>query len=150
MLLSGFSSIFLGSGLDRLVLGFGVSSALRGSFVEGWLSSCISLDRGNDGGDGLSVFVSGSNRCGSVFCVSNFCDSGPWDSDFWGRGSEEVACSLVADAFGSEPPCFLPLSAAAPLTSSLTRSCPTVTVSSSLARNSLIVPASGALTATSI
>ena len=78
--------------------------------------------------------------------------SGP-DSDccFDGSGSDEVGCSLLAGALGSElavsdPPASFGGSPC----SSFASSCPTVTVSSSLANNSSIVPASGALTATSI
>jgi hypothetical protein len=67
-----------------------------------------------------------------------------------GSGLEDVDCSLDAGSLGSASAfCFSPPSGAAP-SSRRTRSCPTVTVSSSFARYSFMVPASGALTATSI
>ena len=71
-------------------------------------------------------------------------------SSFLGSGSEDDGWSSGAGAFGSWPPfCFSPPFGGPP-SSNFRRSCPTVTVSSSLARNSFIVPGSGALTATSI
>ena len=65
-------------------------------------------------------------------------------------GSEELGWSSGAGAFGSWPPFSFCPPLGAPPSSIFTMSCPTVTVSSSLTRNSDIVPASGQLTATSI
>jgi hypothetical protein len=61
-----------------------------------------------------------------------------------GSGSEDVGWSLDIASFGSEE---IALHFYA---SNFTKSCPTVTVSSSLTRNSFLMPVSGALTATSI
>ena len=71
-------------------------------------------------------------------------------SSFLGSGSEDEGWSEGAGDFGSWPPCSFSPPLGSPPSSSFKRSCPTVTVSSSLARKSLIVPGSGALTATSI
>ena len=62
-----------------------------------------------------------------------------------GSGLVSFFPPLCADGSGFSPPAL-----GEPPSSMRTRSCPTVTVSSSLTRNSLMVPASGALTATSI
>jgi hypothetical protein len=92
---------------------------------------------------------------GDSFLGSGFfsCDGGGGILDpsfFGGSGSEDVGWSFDAGSLGSVVPfSFSPPSGAAP-SSIRTKSCPTVTVSSSFARNSLMVPASGALTATSI
>lgn len=66
-------------------------------------------------------------------------------SSFLGAASSSRELCL-----GSELAGFSLFDGAAPPVSMRTKSWPTTTVSSSLARNSLIVPASGALTATSI
>lgn len=91
-----------------------------------------------------------------------FCDGGEGDCcdddcscwvlfcAFEGSGSDAVDWSLDAGPLGSWPACCFSPSCGAPPSSNFTRSCPTVTVSSSFARYSLIVPAWGALTATSI
>lgn len=72
------------------------------------------------------------------------------ESPLDGSGSEEVDWSSEAGLLGSWFACSFSPDCGAPPSSNFTRSCPTVTVSSSLAKNSLMVPASGALTATSI
>jgi len=71
-----------------------------------------------------------------------------FDSSFLGAGSEDAG-SLDSDSLESDSVLFFPPSGGPP-SSRRSKSCPTVTVSSSLTRNSLIVPASGALTAISI
>ena len=106
------------------------------------------FDSGFGGGGasffGGSDFFSGGGLGFEAGLLSSF------GSDFDGSGSEEVGCSLDAGSFGSFLAGFAPSSGGAPPVSSFTKSCPTVTVSSSFANSSLIVPASGALTATSI
>ena len=71
-------------------------------------------------------------------------------SSFDGLGSEDVGCSLEAGSFGVESAFSSFPPSGGPPSSRRRRSWPTVTVSSSFTKNSLIVPASGALTATSI
>lgn len=114
---------------DSAADGFG--DPFKGSFGgSGFFSGSFFSGLGGGGGADLSSFCGGS-------------------LDFSGFGSELVGCSGGAGSLGS---CFAsccPPPPAAP-GSSLTSSCPTVTVSSSFARNSLMTPASGALTATSI
>jgi hypothetical protein len=74
-----------------------------------------------------------------------------FDSSFFdGSGSDDVGCSFGAGSLASEDASSFPPPDGAPPSSRRTRSCPTVTVSSSFARYSFMVPASGALTATSI
>ncbi len=76
----------------------------------------------------------------------------------WGLGSGAFACSVCvsgAGSLGSSLGASFDSAAGwspdgAPPTSMRTKSWPTTTVSSSLARNSLMTPASGAFTATSI
>lgn len=72
------------------------------------------------------------------------------DWSFEGPESEEVGCDSDAGSLGSEPAFSFSPPWGAPPVSIFIRSCPTVTVSSSFTRNFLMVPASGALTATSI
>ena len=123
----GFDSGFLGS------WGFGAGSFGAGGSFAGGLG-LLSWGWGSD-------FFSGGGRADSC-CVSA--------SSFLGSGSEDDGWSSGAGALGSWPAFCLSPPFGGPPSSNFRRSCPTVTVSSSLARNSLIVPASGALTATSI
>jgi hypothetical protein len=67
-------------------------------------------------------------------------------SVFAGSGSEGADSLLGAASFEPESAFGAP----SPPSSRRTRSCPTTTVSSSFAKYSLMVPAAGALTATSI
>lgn len=99
-------------------------------------------------GGGVSFFGAG---LGSSFLGSGVgLDSSDGFDSFFGAGSEDVGCSFDAASFGSESAfSSFPPDGASP-SSRRTRSCPTVTVSSSFARNSFIVPDAGALTATSI
>jgi len=98
-------------------------------------------------GGGDSFFGSGFFSCAGGGVGSSF----GFDSSFFeSSGFDEVDWSLVAGSLGSEAPFSFSPPEGAPPSSRRTKSCPTVTVSSSFARNSLIVPASGALTATSI
>ncbi len=95
-----------------------------------------------------SLFGSGFFPCeGDGVLDSSF---GFGSSFMDGSGSEDVDWSLEAGSLGSDAAFSFSPPEGAPPSSRRTKSCPTVTVSSSLARNSLIVPASGALTATSI
>jgi len=101
---------------------------------------------------GGSCFVDcGSFCCGEERgCVDDGRSCWGLLSAFEGSGSDAVGWPLDAGALGSEPAsCFSP-PCGAPPSSIFSRSCPTVTVSSSFTKNSLTVPASGALTATSI
>jgi len=106
------------------------------------LGSCLG-GLGLDTCFGGSGFFSGGG--GGDFVVSSDLD---WS--FAGSGSDEVACDSDAGSLGSELAFSFSPPWDAPPVSIFTKSCPTVTVSSSFTRNSLIVPASGALTATSI
>jgi hypothetical protein len=108
------------------------------SFDSVFLGSAFFGSEGFEGGEG-GVSFSGLE-------ASSF----DFGSSFFGSGSEVVGLSPDAGSFAASPPSSFPPSAGLSPSSSLTISCPTVTVSSSLARNSLIVPAAGALTATSI
>jgi hypothetical protein len=124
--MAGLGSSFGGVGLESFFGGVGLDSCLGGSGFD----SCL-------GGAGLS------SSAGLLSSFGLDCSCSP-------EGCDAVSWSLDAASFGSDDPsCVLPPDGSPPA-SSLTRSCPTVTVSSSLTRNSLIVPASGAFTATSI
>lgn len=96
-------------------------------------------------GGGAGAFFSGAEGGGAGLlssCLGSGFDSGS------GLDSGFFSSSLSLDsALGADSPAP---SGGAPPSSNRMRSWPTVTVSSSFARNSLIVPASGALTATSI
>ena len=91
-----------------------------------------------------SIFPLGGGG-GLVSCVA----LGSFFGESW--GSEDVCCLLGACSLGCSFAATLsPLSLGGAPSSNFNRSWPTVTVSSSFARSSFIVPASGALTATSI
>ena len=112
-----------GSGLFSSFFDVGFSS--RGGGEEGSFS-CF-------GGAGVSFFGS------SCFGFSSF----------FATGLDVVGCLSEAGSFGGALASCLPPLPPSP-GSSFAMSCPTVTVSPSLTRNSLIVPASGAFTETSI
>ena len=85
-------------------------------------------------GSGFSSWGGGGVDCS--FCFDPSCLA----------GSEGAGSLLAVASFDPESAFGAP----SPPGSRRTRSCPTTTVSSSFAKNSLIVPAAGALTATSI
>jgi hypothetical protein len=121
------------------------ASDLAGSSFAGF--DCDSL-----GGWGLDSFLVGSGFCscldwsGLVSCLGCSCLGCSCSPD----GCDEVSWSLDAGSLGSSLASCLPPAGGSPPSSSLTTSCPTVTVSSSLTRNSLMVPAWGAFSETSI
>ena len=109
----------------------------------GFVSSFLDVDFSSLRGGGSCLGGVLSSRGGGA--VSFLASSCLGISSFFGSGPEAVGCSFEAGFFvgalASLPP--------SPV-SSFAMSCPTVTVSPSLTSNSLIVPAAGALTETSI
>jgi hypothetical protein len=102
---------------------------------------------GDGGGLGFDSCFGGSGF-DSCFGGSGFFSGSGAFSSFGGAGFDSSFSS--AGAFGSSFAGFFLSPDGSPPSSILTKSCPTVTVSSSLTKNSFIVPAEGALTATSI